>query len=69
MQFPRDPVVFPQPQRVHPRQPGLLVDPLVPRVEAVQVGRRDAALLARRGLFERGQEGLADVEVGVIQFT
>ena len=65
----RQPVVLPQPERVHGGQPGLLVRPLVARLEAVQVGGRDAALLVGRSLVERREERLPDVEVRVAELA
>ena len=68
-QLSRDPVVFTQPERVHGRQPGLLVGPGVAGSEAVKVGRGDSAHLVRGGKVERGQERFSEVQVRVLQFA
>jgi hypothetical protein len=61
--------VLPEPDRVQPRETRLLVNPPVAGVKTVQVGRADAAFLFGGLRVQRGQERLANVEVGVVELT
>ena len=68
-EFEGDPVVLPQPQRVHGGQSRLLVDPVVAGVEAVEVGRPNPALLGGGAGAERRQERLANMKVSVLELA